>query len=199
MIHAPRPLQGGRWLFKRVFRGEDSLQNVSPSASGTPFLSCSNCKLSPLPAERSLTLDVSKIPNALPILPSIASNGKEKTRGHKRRPVTHTLPSAGYVAGTPAGGYLSGSISIPIPQAHSPAALRPPPGDRRAQSRFLGEGCVQGLKHETPTLRRRPQRGTYREAARQPVLLGVWPPGTSAAVVRSAQGCPVECPPLGPG
>lgn len=102
MIHAPRPLQGGRWLFKRVFRGEDSLQKVSPSASGTPFLSCSNCKLSRLPADRSLTLDVSKIPNALPILPSIASNGKEKTRGHKRRPVTHTLPSSGDVARTPA-------------------------------------------------------------------------------------------------
>lgn len=102
LIHAPRPLQGGRWLFKRVFRGEDSLQKMSPSASGTPFLSCSNCKLSPLPTDHSLTLDVSKIPNALPILPSIASNGKEKTRGHKRRPVTHTLTSAGDVAGTPA-------------------------------------------------------------------------------------------------
>lgn len=102
MIHAPRPLQGGRWLFKRVFRGEDSLQKVSPTASDTPFLNCSNCKLSPAPSRSCLTLDVSEIPNALPILLSIASNGKEKTRGRKRRPVTHTQPSAGDVAGTPA-------------------------------------------------------------------------------------------------
>lgn len=102
MIHAPRPLQGGRWLFKRVFRGEDSLQKVSPSASGTPFLSCSNCKLSPAPSRSCLTLDVSKIPNVLPILLSIALNGKEKAHGHKRRPVTHTLASVGIVAGTPA-------------------------------------------------------------------------------------------------
>lgn len=66
MIHAPRPLRGGRWLFKRVLgRGGGQLAAVSPAASGTPFLSCSNCKLSPLPARHSLTLDVSKIPNAL--------------------------------------------------------------------------------------------------------------------------------------
>lgn len=58
---------------------------------------------------------------------------------------------------------------------------------------------MQGLKRETRTLPGRPQRGTYREAARQPVPLGVWPPGTLAAAVRSAQGCLAECPPLGPG
>lgn len=129
MIHAPRPLQGGRWLFKRVFRGEDSLQKVSPSATGTPFLSCSNCKLSRLPAYRSLTLDVSKIPNALPILPSIASNGKEKTRGHKQRPVTHILPSAGDVAGTPAA--LRVPLGLHLRSHPTSAQLRRTPAPAR--------------------------------------------------------------------
>lgn len=56
--------QGGRWLFKKGIWEGKKLAEVPPSGSSAPLFSRSDAKPPPSQSCRSLTSDVSKIPNA---------------------------------------------------------------------------------------------------------------------------------------
>lgn len=128
MIHAPRPLQGGRWLFKRVFGGRTACSRV-PLGFSRSFPQLLQLPTFPAPNPSQPDFGREQNPKCPLILPSIASNGKEKTRGHKRRPVTHTLPWAGDVAGIPAA--LRVPLGLHLAPHPTSAQLRRTPSPAR--------------------------------------------------------------------
>lgn len=56
--------QGGRWLFKKGVQEGEKACKSTPFGSSSPVFSRSDAELPPFPSCRSLTSDVSKIPNA---------------------------------------------------------------------------------------------------------------------------------------
>lgn len=200
--------QGGRWLFKKSAREEKKkkkkLAEVPPSGSSALLFSRSDAKPPPSQSCRSLTSDVSKIPNAPIGLQTPRPKRKSKDLGLGNSDLSHT-PSKSSGTGEGLQPPRAHCSPPPPPSVRLPRTPTPPPPGvvRSAKFREISKRGMTAGRRECGRESPEPAACSAELTARLCIRRSHLESGHQAhrwrRRLRSARGCPAECPPVGPG